>query len=150
MDQAQTPKKDITLLLNDSPGHREIAVAVQSYWKELGINTTIKQQEWAQFLEFIGPPPDKSVDVYRYGWIGDFVDAINFLELWTCDSGNNSTNYCDPEYDKLVERGTGHARQRGAVRRSTPRWSRSSSATRARFRCRPSTGTPTSRAKIRR
>jgi oligopeptide transport system substrate-binding protein len=103
MDQAKTPKKDLTLLLNDSPGHREIAVAVQSYWKELGINTTIKQQEWAQFLEFIGPPPDKSVDVYRYGWIGDFVDAINFLELWTCDSGNNSTNYCDPEYDKLVD-----------------------------------------------
>jgi oligopeptide transport system substrate-binding protein len=103
MDQAQNPKKDITLLLNDSPGHREIAVAVQSYWKELGINTTIKQQEWAQFLEFIGPPPDKSVDVYRYGWIGDYVDAMNFLELWTCDSGNNSTNYCDPEYDKLVD-----------------------------------------------
>ena len=103
MDQAKTPKKDITLLLNDSPGHREIAVAVQSYWKELGINTTIKQQEWAQFLEFIGPPPDKSVDVYRYGWIGDYVDAMNFLELWTCDSGNNSTNYCDPEYDKLVD-----------------------------------------------
>jgi oligopeptide transport system substrate-binding protein len=103
MDQAKTPKKDITLLLNDSPGHREIAVAVQSYWKELGINTTIKQQEWAQFLEFIGPPPDKSVDVYRYGWIGDYVDAMNFLELWTCDSGNNNTNYCDPEYDKLVD-----------------------------------------------
>jgi oligopeptide transport system substrate-binding protein len=103
MDQAKTPKKDITLLLNDSPGHREIAVAIQSYWKELGINTTIKQQEWAQFLEFIGPPPDKSVDVYRYGWIGDYVDAMNFLDLWTCDSGNNSTNYCDPEYDKLVD-----------------------------------------------
>jgi oligopeptide transport system substrate-binding protein len=103
MDQAQNPKKNITLLLNDSPGHREIAVAIQSYWKELGITTTIKQQEWAQFLEFIGPPPDKSVDVYRYGWIGDYVDAMNFLELWTCDSGNNSTNYCDPEYDKLVD-----------------------------------------------
>ena len=54
-------------------------------------------QEWAQFLEFIGPPPDKSVDVYRYGWIGDYVDAINFLELWTCESGNNSTNYCNEE-----------------------------------------------------
>ncbi|HSC91792.1 MAG TPA: peptide ABC transporter substrate-binding protein [Gaiellaceae bacterium] len=103
MSQAQNPKKDVTLLLNDSPGHREIAVAVQSYWKELGITTSIKQQEWAQFLEFIGPPPDKSIDVYRYGWIGDYVDAMNFLELWTCDSGNNSTNYCDPEYDKLVD-----------------------------------------------
>lgn len=103
MEQVSSPKKDITLLLNDSPGHRDIAVAVQAAWKELGLTVTIKQQEWAQFLEFIGPPPDKSIDVYRYGWIGDYVDAINFLELWTCESGNNSTNYCDPEYDKLVE-----------------------------------------------
>jgi oligopeptide transport system substrate-binding protein len=103
MDKVASPKKDITLLLNDSPGHRDIAVAVQAAWKQLGLNVTIKQQEWAQFLEFIGPPPDKSIDVYRYGWIGDYVDAINFLELWTCKSGNNSTNYCDPEYDKLVE-----------------------------------------------
>ena len=63
----------------------------------------IRQQEWAQFLEFIGPPPDPSIDAFRLGWIGDYVDAINFLELWTCDSGNNSTNYCDPEYDALLE-----------------------------------------------
>ena len=103
MDQVQNPNKDITLLLNDSPGHREIAVAIQAAWKELGLNVTIKQQEWAQFLEFIGPPPDKSIDVFRLGWIGDFVDGINFLELWTCDSGNNSTNWCNKDYDRIVE-----------------------------------------------
>ncbi len=27
---------------------------------------------------------------------------MNFLELWTCKSGNNNTNYCDPSYDALV------------------------------------------------
>ncbi len=104
MDQVQNPKKNITLLINDSPGHRDIAVAIQAEWKKIGLTVSIKQQEWAQFLEFIGPPPDKSIDVYRYGWIGDFVDGINFLELWKCDSGNNSTNYCDPKYDALVEK----------------------------------------------
>ena len=104
MSEVKEPKKSINLLLNDSPGHREIAVAIQAAWKELGLTVKIKQQEWAQFLEFIGPPPDKSVDVYRLGWIGDYVDAINFLELWTCDSGNNSTNYCDKSYDALVEK----------------------------------------------
>jgi oligopeptide transport system substrate-binding protein len=104
MAKVQNPKKSITLLLNDSPGHREIAVAVQAAWKQLGLNVTIKQQEWAQFLEFLGPPPDKSVDVYRLGWIGDYVDAINFLELWTCDSGNNNSNFCDKNYDSLVEK----------------------------------------------
>jgi oligopeptide transport system substrate-binding protein len=102
MEQVQNPKQDINVLLNDSPGHREIAVAVQAAWKELGLNVTIRVQEWAQFLEFIGPPPDKSVDVYRLGWIGDYVDPINFLELWTCESGNNSTNFCNKEYDALV------------------------------------------------
>jgi oligopeptide transport system substrate-binding protein len=104
MERVQNPKRNINLLLNDSPGHREIAVAVQAAWKELGLTTTIRVQEWAQFLEFIGPPPDKSVDVFRYGWIGDYVDPINFLELWTCESGNNSTTFCNREYDRLVER----------------------------------------------
>jgi oligopeptide transport system substrate-binding protein len=103
MSQVQNPKTDINLLLNDAPGHREIAVAIQAAWKEIGLNVTIRQQEWAQFLEFIGPPPDKSVDVYRLGWIGDYVDAYNFLELWTCESGNNSTNFCNQRYDQLVE-----------------------------------------------
>jgi oligopeptide transport system substrate-binding protein len=95
---------DVTLVVNDAPGHREIAVAVQDQWSELGIDVEIQQQEWAQFLESLGPPPAKSTDVYRNGWVGDFVDALNFLELWTCDSGNNNTNYCNKDYDaKMAE-----------------------------------------------
>jgi ABC-type oligopeptide transport system substrate-binding subunit len=102
MAKVANPNKNITLVINDSPGHREIAVAVQSMWKQLGIKVTIKQEEWAQFLESLGPPPDPSIDAYRNGWIGDFVDAMNFLELWRCKSGNNNSNYCDPQYDALV------------------------------------------------
>jgi oligopeptide transport system substrate-binding protein len=102
MSQASSPKTDITLFFNDSPGHKEIATAVQAQWNELGVKTTLKQQEWAQFLEFLGPPPNSAVDVYRLGWIYDFPDAINGLELWTCDSGNNNTNYCDKAFDDTV------------------------------------------------
>jgi oligopeptide transport system substrate-binding protein len=101
--QVQNPHKRLNLFHNDAPGHKEIAVAVQDNWKELGVQTTIKAQEWAQFLEFLGPPPNKAVDVYRLGWIYDFVDAINGLELFTCDSGNNNTNWCNEEFDALVE-----------------------------------------------
>jgi len=103
MGEVANPKTAINLYINDSPGHREIAVAIQAAWKELGITSTIKQQEFQQYLEFLGPPPNKDVDVYRLGWIGDFVDAINFLELWTCESGNNSTNYCNKDYDAKIE-----------------------------------------------
>jgi oligopeptide transport system substrate-binding protein len=102
LSQAANPKTDINLFFNDAPGHKEIATAVQAQWSELGINTTLKQQEWAQYLEFLGPPPNNAVDVYRLGWIYDFPDAINGLELWTCDSGNNNTNYCDKSFDDLV------------------------------------------------
>ena len=102
MEQVQSPKTDITLFYNNAPGHREIAVAIQSMWQEIGLNVDIKQQEWAQFLEFIGPPPDNAVDVFRLGWLGDFVEAFNFLELWMCDSGNNSTGYCSEEYDAII------------------------------------------------
>jgi oligopeptide transport system substrate-binding protein len=103
MEDVANPVTDITLYINDSPGHREIAVGVQAAWKELGIDSTIKQQEFQQYLEFLGPPPNKDVDTYRLGWIGDYVDAMNFLELWTCESGNNSTNFCDEEYDRIIE-----------------------------------------------
>jgi ABC-type oligopeptide transport system substrate-binding subunit len=103
MEQVQNPVTDITLVINDAPGHREIAVAVQDMWSDLGIDVEIQQQEWAQFLESLGPPPARSTDTYRLGWIGDYVDAMNFLELWTCESGNNNTNYCNREYDALVE-----------------------------------------------
>jgi oligopeptide transport system substrate-binding protein len=102
LSQAASPKKDINLFFNNAPGHKEIATAVQAQWKQLGINSTLKQQEWAQYLEFLGPPPNNAVDVYRLGWIYDFPDAINGLELWTCDSGNNNTNYCDKDFDALV------------------------------------------------
>jgi oligopeptide transport system substrate-binding protein len=102
MSQVASPKKSITLWYNEDPAHKQIAVAVQSMWKELGIDVTLKAQEFAQFLEFLGPPPNKAVDAYRLGWIGDYVDAMNFLELWTCESGNNNTNFCDKSYDQLV------------------------------------------------
>ncbi len=103
MAQVASPVRSITLYYNESPGHKAIATAVQSEWKKLGLNVTIKSQEFAQFLQFLGPPPNKSVDAYRLGWIGDYADAMNFLDLWTCGSGNNNSNYCDPKYDALVK-----------------------------------------------
>jgi len=102
MSQATNPKKKITIYSNEGAPNKEVAEALQSMWKQIGIDSTIKILEWQQFLEFLGPPPPKAVDIYRLGWVGDFVDDINFLELWTCDSGNNNTGFCDKTYDALV------------------------------------------------
>jgi ABC-type oligopeptide transport system substrate-binding subunit len=104
MSKVKDPVKHVTLFVNDGAGNKEVAVAIQSDWKKIGIESDIKILEWQQFLDFIGPPPNEDADVMRLGWAGDFVDAVNFLELALCDSGNNQSNYCDPAYDKLIEK----------------------------------------------
>jgi oligopeptide transport system substrate-binding protein len=104
MEKAKNPVKSVTMFTNESPPNEDVAVALQSMWKELGINSKIRVMEWQQYLEMLGPPPPNSVDLFRLGWVGDFVDDINFLELWTCESGNNNTNFCDKSYDELVEK----------------------------------------------
>ncbi len=104
MAKAKNPVKSVALFTNEAPPNEDVAVALQSMWKELGIDSTIKVMEWQQYLEMLGPPPPNSVDLFRLGWVGDFVDDINFLELWTCESGNNNTNFCDKSYDELVQK----------------------------------------------
>jgi oligopeptide transport system substrate-binding protein len=106
MGKVKNPVKSVTLVFNNAPGHKEIATAIQANWKELGLNVTLKQQDWPQFLKFLGPPPDPSVDVYRNGWIADFPDDINFLSIFQCGSGNNNTNWCNKTYDDLLKQAT--------------------------------------------
>lgn len=103
LGQASSPKRTLNFVyVSEDPVGEEIAVAVQAMWKELGIQTKLRGMEFQSLLELLGPPLHSSVDVYKLGWAGDYVDDINFLELFTCKSGNNPTGYCDPAYDRLI------------------------------------------------
>jgi oligopeptide transport system substrate-binding protein len=107
MAKVASPKRNITLYVNNAAGHVKIATAIQAFWQQnLGLSVKIQVMEWKQYLQFLGPPPNADVDVYRLGWIYDFPDAYNGLVLWTCDSGNNNTNWCNKRYDALVDRAT--------------------------------------------
>jgi oligopeptide transport system substrate-binding protein len=106
MAKVKNPKKDIKLYMNNAPGHVKIATAVQAFWKELGLDVTLRVQEWKQYLQFLGPPPNSDVDVYRLGWIYDFPDAYNGLVLWLGDSGNNNTNWKNAKYDGIIAKAT--------------------------------------------
>jgi oligopeptide transport system substrate-binding protein len=103
MAKVAHPKTNIHLYFNNSPAHSKVATAIQAFWKQIGINADLKVMEWKQYLEFLGPPPNSDVDVYRLGWSYDFPDAINGLVFWTCDSGNNNTNWCNKKYDGVLD-----------------------------------------------
>jgi ABC-type oligopeptide transport system substrate-binding subunit len=111
MDKVQNPVKDVLLVFNNAPGHKEIATAIQAQWKKLGLNVTLKQQDWPQFLQYLGPPPNAAMGVYRNGWIADFPDDINFLSVLECGGGNNNTNWCNKKYSDLLKQATAEPNQ---------------------------------------
>jgi oligopeptide transport system substrate-binding protein len=103
MSRVRNPKRDVKLFMNNVRAHVNIATAVQAMWKELGLDVTLRVMEWAQYLQFLGPPPNNEVDVYRLGWIYDYPDAHNGFVLWTSNSGNNNTNWKNAAYDRLLK-----------------------------------------------
>ncbi len=106
MAKVAHPVTKLNVYFPTGPGQKEWGVALQAMWQQLGVSVTLHQQEFKQFLQFLGPPPNSAVDAYLLGWIYDFPDAMNGLELWTCASGNNFTNRCNKRFDSSV----GHAR----------------------------------------
>mgnify|MGYP001221265555 FL=1 len=90
----------IEILYNTNEGHRKIAVALQEMWKNyLNIDIKLLNQEWKVYLatESAG-----DYQISRGGWIGDYVDPNNFLDMFLCNGGNNRTGWCNEEYDRLI------------------------------------------------
>jgi oligopeptide transport system substrate-binding protein len=92
----------VQILYNTSENHKKIAIAIAAMWKQkLGVDTSIQNEEWATFLE--SRDSKTFQDIARHGWIGDYNDANNFLELLRSDIGpSNTSAYANPEFDKLM------------------------------------------------
>ncbi len=94
----------IDILYNTMERHQMIAEAIQQMWKrELGINVTLTNQEWKVYLSSTSNER-LDFDLARAGWIGDVVDAINFLECFIEGNGNNRTGWGNPDYDDTLAR----------------------------------------------
>jgi oligopeptide transport system substrate-binding protein len=91
----------LQILYNTHENHRTIAVAISSMWKEtLGIDTELVNEEWKVYLET--RRTKQSTQVYRAGWIGDYNDAYNFLEIMHSQSGLNDSGWASVRYDELL------------------------------------------------
>ena len=77
-------------LTNESSGHIAIAECIQQDLAAVGITMTIRTCDWNVFLD---DRKAGNYDVARNGWIADFNDPINMLEMWTTESGNNDVQF---------------------------------------------------------
>ncbi len=93
----------ITLSYNTSEGHKKIAEAIQDQWKKnLGVEVKLENKEWKVYLEDLH---QGKFQIGRMGWLGDFNDPINFLELYKDKKGgNNDTNWENPKYKELLNK----------------------------------------------
>lgn len=90
----------IKLSYNTSEAHAAIMQFVQQGWsKNLGIDVSLDNSEWQVYLEQLDAG---EYQAGRYGWVGDFNDPINFLEIYKRDGGNNQTGWTNEEYTNLL------------------------------------------------
>ena len=73
---------EYTYIVNQGTGHEAIAEAIQQDFAAVGINLTIETNEWNVFLN---ERKAGNYDMGRNGWLADFNDPINMLEMWTTD-----------------------------------------------------------------
>jgi len=89
------------LTYNTDEGHAAIAQAVQDMWnKNLDLNVELNNEEWNVFLDSLG---EGNYEIGRIGWIADFNDAINFLEIFETVGGNNYTNWENDDFKALLK-----------------------------------------------
>lgn len=90
----------ITYSTNDAGFHKAVAEYLQQAWKELGITLNVEVVEWSSFtpLRRAG-----EYDAARNGWLFDYNDPTNMLDLFYSTNGNNDGKYNNPEYDALLD-----------------------------------------------
>ena len=103
----------VELRFNTSLNHRRMAAAVGAMWKQhLGVQTRLVNEEWKVFVA--NRRQGRITQVVRGGWIGDWQDPVNFLQLFVSDSPLNYTFYRDASFDALIDQ--------AATERGSKRW----------------------------
>jgi len=103
-DAGYGPDKPLTVELryNTSENHKKIAIAIASMLnRSLGIKVSLANAEYKVLLEDI--KQKKVTQMFRGGWIGDYVDPNTFAEFLQSDAPLSGTGWNNPEYDKLVK-----------------------------------------------
>ena len=92
------------MYVNQSDSNVAIFTAVHQLWAEiLNVQVEMKYIEWRNYAETI--QRDKPA-VFRFGWVADFNDPDNFMQVFRSGSDSNITGYSNPAYDRLIDRAT--------------------------------------------
>jgi ABC-type oligopeptide transport system substrate-binding subunit len=92
----------IELRYNTSDTQQRIALAIQSMWRDAGVETVLINEEFQVLLANMRER--EITQVFRSSWIGDYNDAHTFLSVMESGSPSNMPGYSNSEYDSLMQR----------------------------------------------
>lgn len=97
-----TPEKPLKLQLryNTNDNHQRIAVAIASMWKAVGAEVELFNAETAVHYDALRAG---DFQVGRAGWLLDYSDASNTLDLLKTGVDNNYGRYSNPKFDELLK-----------------------------------------------
>lgn len=79
---------------------RRRPAAIQQMWRAIYVDAEIEQSDGAVFYNLM---QEHDFDVGIAGWVADYNDPSNFLELLRTGNGNNYGQYSNPEFDALLD-----------------------------------------------
>jgi len=87
----------------NDPEARAATELLVDFMRQIGVEITPVYNSWPAFLDRL----DRGqVQLYQLGWVADYPDAENFLQLFYSPNrspGPNHSNYANPECDALYE-----------------------------------------------
>ncbi len=85
---------------NDQAYHKVVAEYLQEAWAQIGVDCSVDIVEWASFTPM---RRNGDYDSSRNGWVGDYSDPSNMLDLLYSTNGNNDGKFNNAEYDAAME-----------------------------------------------
>jgi oligopeptide transport system substrate-binding protein len=101
-EMGYTPEKPLKMEIrfNTSENHKNTAIAIQEQLKPLGVEVTLLNTDTKTHYGLLEQHGD--FDIARAAWIADYKDPENFLALCKTGTGNNYSEYTNPDYDALL------------------------------------------------
>jgi oligopeptide transport system substrate-binding protein len=90
----------LTINYNTNDNHQRLAVAISSMWEQVHVTTELSNAEVAVHYDALQNNDFDSIG--RAGWLMDYNDPINMLELLRSDIQYNYGRYSNPEFDQLL------------------------------------------------
>ncbi|MCL1857296.1 MAG: ABC transporter substrate-binding protein [Kiritimatiellaeota bacterium] len=82
---------------------RESCELLAAFFDRIGISLAVAYHSWPAFLQKVSR---RESQLFRVGWVADYPDAENFLQLFygkNASPGPNRCNYANPAFDALYE-----------------------------------------------